>query len=360
MMLHTPFYDPSKSYEANFEDGPFGEFADGKKVKRIGEPTHTFLDHPVYLPFGIPAGPLINSNFVTAAFEKGFDIVTYKTVRTLAYPSHQHPNVLAVHIDGDLTLAEAAGELTADNKYTEPLSITNSFGVPSKEPDVWQADMAKAVKAAAKGQVMVGSFQGTKDVAGNVQSFIEDYVLAARLVKETGAKILEANLSCPNEGTADLLCFDIERVQLISERIKNEIGDTPLILKCAYFESDEHLAEMVKTVGPIVQGLSVINTIPAAIIDEKGNQALPGEGRLRSGVCGASIKWAGLEMVGRLYRLRSEQELDFSIIGVGGVTTTADYKEYRDAGADAVQSATGAMWNPYLAEETYQQSIGKK
>ena len=29
----------------------------------------------------------------------------------------------------------------------------------------------------------------------------------------------------------------------------------------------------------------------------------------------------------------------------------ADYKEYRDAGADVVQSVTGAMWNQYLAQE---------
>lgn len=352
-MLQPPFYDPTKSYEANFEEGPFGAFADGKTIKRTGEPTHTFLGHQLYLPFGIPAGPLINSKYVTAAFQKGFDIVTYKTVRTRPHPSHQHPNVLAVHIDGDLTLAEAEGELTADTNYSEPLSITNSFGVPSKNPDIWQPDMAKAAHSAGKGQVMVGSFQGTRDINGSVQKFVEDYVLAARLVKETGAKILEANLSCPNEGTADLLCFDVERVQFISQRIKDEIGDTPLILKFAYFETDEHLSEMIAAVGGIVQGISAINTIPAAIVDEKGNQALPGEGRLRSGVCGAGIKWAGLEMTERLYKLRDEQELEFAIIGVGGVTTPDDYKEYRDAGADAVQSATGAMWKPDLAAIIY-------
>ncbi len=28
-----------------------------------------------------------------------------------------------------------------------------------------------------------------------------------------------------------------------------------------------------------------------------------------------------------------------------------DYFEYRSVGADAVMSATGAMWNPYLAQE---------
>ena len=41
----------------------------------------------------------------------------------------------------------------------------------------------------------------------------------------------------------------------------------------------------------------------------------------------------------------------FSITGVGGVMTPEDYLDYRSAGADVVMSATGAMWNPYLAEE---------
>ena len=41
----------------------------------------------------------------------------------------------------------------------------------------------------------------------------------------------------------------------------------------------------------------------------------------------------------------------WQIIGVGGVTVPKDFREYRDAGADVVMSATGAMWNSYLAKE---------
>ncbi len=100
-----------------------------------------------------------------------------------------------------------------------------------------------------------------------------------------------------------------------------------------------------------MQGISAINTIQATIVDEQGKQALPGEGRLRSGVCGASIKWAGLDMTKKLKKIKEELHLNFQIIGVGGVMTALDFLEYRDAGADAVMSATGAMWNPYLARE---------
>jgi dihydroorotate dehydrogenase (NAD+) catalytic subunit len=349
----APFYDPTKSYEDNYDNGPFGLFADGQKRDLTGKPSKTFLGHSVFLPFGIPAGPLLNSKFVSAAFEKGFDICTYKTVRTKNHTSHPYPNVLSVQLAGELSLERAAQSLVADSNYDRPdLSITNSFGVPSKNPDEWQPDMAKAVKSAGTGQVMIGSFQGTKQADNLAKSFIEDYVLAAKLVAETGAPILEANLSCPNEGTADLLCFDVERVVKIAAQIKSAVNK-PLILKLAYFKDQAVLEKLATELNGVADGLSVINTIPAQIIDDHGQQALPGEGRAVSGVCGSAIKWAGLEMVARLHKIRTEKDMKWSLIGVGGVTQPEDYKEYRQSGADAVMSATGAMWNPLLAQEIW-------
>lgn len=347
--MHQPFYDPALSYQDNYNQGPFGKFADSEKISRTTEPKIDFLGQKVYLPFGIPAGPLLNSKFIIGAFNQGFDLCVYKTVRSKSYPCHPWPNVLAVH---EQQLASDRQEsVTADNEYTTPLSITNSFGVPSAEPKVWQADMAKAVQAAGKGQVLIGSFQGTSDNSGNVDNYIKDFVKTALLVKETGAKILEANLSCPNEGTAHLLCFDTERTLKIAQEIKKAIGDTPLILKLAYFKDEQILTDFVKKLGPVVDGFAAINTIAATIVDHDGQQALPGKGREKSGVCGYAIKWAGLDMVKRLAKLRAKLGLAYSIIGVGGVTLAADYFDYKNNGADAVMSATGAMWNQDLAKE---------
>jgi dihydroorotate dehydrogenase len=350
-MLDTPFYDPKKTYEENFKQGPFGALSNNEQITKTGLPTHNFLGQKIYLPFGISAGPLLNGRFVTAALQKGFDLCVYKTVRTSIYPCHAWPNILGVKIEGDLTLKKAKSNLKAEVKYCEPLSITNSFGVPSMDPDWWQADMAKTVANTKSGQVMIGSFQGTKREGGSVNDLINDYVLAARLVKETGAKILEANLSCPNEGTANLLCFDTPRVRLIVEKIKNEIGNTPLILKLAYFPDQLQLRTFIKEIGSMVDGLSAINTIAAPIVTMTEKQALPGKGRLNSGVCGAAIKWAGLEMVERIAKLRQEYQQNFALIGVGGVCTAEDYFMYIQAGADAVMSTTGAIWHPLLAQE---------
>ena len=350
-MLQKPFYDPEKSYEENFEKGPFGSFADNEVIEFEGEPAFNFFNFKVNSPFGIPAGPLLNGKFVQAALDKGFDVVTYKTVRTRKYPCHPWPNVLSINVEGDLTLEKAAEKLIADTNYHEPLSITNSFGVPSFEPQFWQKDLSSVVKNTRKGQIVVGSFQGTKEGDGNVLAYIEDYRKASWLLLETGVHVIEVNLSCQNEGTANLLCYDTERSRQVATAIKEIVGKTPLIIKIAYYSDDSALRNFVKELGPIADGISAINTIPADIVDKDGKQALPGNGRLKSGVCGHIIKWAGLDMVKRLKRLRDELGFSYTIIGVGGVTTSKDFSEYRQNGADIVMSATGSMWNPYLAKE---------
>ncbi len=350
--VKTPFYDPLKSYDDNYNDGPFGEFADGKIYEEVLSPSYDFLGYKVNLPFGIPAGPLLNSKFVKAAFEKGFDIPVYKTVRNGAYSTHPFPNVLGVHVEGDLTLEKAQQPLVADNTYEDPISITNSFGVPSKDPSVWQEDVKKAIGYAGKGQVMVLSFMGTTVQNQTAEELVSDFALAAKLSFETGAKILEVNLSCPNVGNEGLVCYNLGMTKKVLQAIREKIDNIPLIVKVGYYKEENDLERLSEIVAEYANSISAINTISAPIIDKDGNQALPGNPvRLKSGVCGACIKWAGLDMVRKLSKIREKHNYKFSIEGVGGVTKPEDYFEYKDAGADAVFSATGAMWNPSLAIE---------
>jgi dihydroorotate dehydrogenase (NAD+) catalytic subunit len=358
-MLREPMYNPRLSYEENYERGPFGDFRQPKVMEREAEqsaPRFSFLGAKVWQPLGIPAGPLVNGHFVKAALDKGFDIPVYKTVRTHAYKSHPWPNVLPVRVAGDL---RKGCTLVAEAEYDEPLSITNSFGVPSMDPDVWQADLADCAAHARAGQLVVGSFQGTLPEGGGRAEYIADFRLGARQMRETGVRAVEVNFSCPNEGTANLLCFDVARSREVVEAIREELGDTPLMIKIAYFEDDETLEALVRAVGPHVHAISAINTVSAKIVNQQGEQALPGEGRLMSGVCGQSIRWAGLQMTAKLRRLREELGLAYEISGVGGVMNAEDFVAYRKAGADAVMSATGAMWNPGLAEEIWKHEIAE-
>jgi dihydroorotate dehydrogenase len=355
-MLRAPFFDPAKTYYENWEQGPFNDFADGV-VLPVGEPRFDYLGYKLSYPLGIAAGPLLNAKFVRAALEKGYDVPVYKTVRTRQKECNEWPNVLPVAVEGDLTLRKAEKGLTVKKEYVEPLAITNSFGNPSYPVDVWQKDIMELmafVKDRA-GQIVCGMIEGTRWEAGaSEEDFVNDWVLAARLMKETGVHAIEANFSCPNEGdrVKRLLCYDADMSGRIAKAIKTEIGSLPLVIKISYFENEDELRDVVQKCGPSVQGIAAINTIPSAVYDEVGNQALPGgPWRLKSGICGSPIKWAGLGMARRLKKLREEFGMRYDIVGVGGVTVPADFKEYRDAGADVVMAATGAMWNPYLAKE---------
>lgn len=346
-----PFYDPHKTYYENFEQGPFGDFTNDDIVQTKRKLGYDFLGNKVDLPFGIAAGPLLNGKYIKAALQKGFDLVVYKTVRSHEYPCHNWPNIVEIDQDADLSLEKAVQGVYKKELSDNPKAITNSFGVPSFEPEFWQKDMQECIKFAQSGQLVIGSFQGTPNGEGNVQAYINDFAHTAQLVKETGVKVMEANLSCPNEGSGKLLCHDLDRTTQIVNQIRQVIGDTPLLLKIAYLEDQTYLEKFIHTLAPYVQGFCAINTIAAKIYDHSGEQALPGEGRLVSGVCGSPIRWAGLEMVKRIARIRESMASHFTIIGVGGVMNTEDYQTFIDAGADAVMCATGAMWNAYLAKE---------
>lgn len=313
----APFYDVNRTYEDNYLQGPFGAFAEVLKADssdsadlvapvaaaasnsssedhaaQTNQAAHVvkaqaqeFLGFRVNLPFGIPAGPLLNERFTTAAFRMDFDLAVYKTVRSRAWGCNAFPNVLAVHprnADGSLVpgSAELDEGVLADTRYELPISISNSFGVPSRDPDEWQPDMQKAIAAAGDGQLLVPSFQGSRVEGMDREAYIADHVTTAHLVAETGAGLMEMNTSCPNEGHNRLLCHDPHLVGEITEAVKNEIGDRPLIVKLAYIPNDADLEIMVKeTVGHgAVQGFSAINTISAKLVDANGNQALSAGG----------------------------------------------------------------------------------
>ena len=290
----APFYDVNRTYEDNYLQGPFGAFAEVMKgdsaagasaqsaqttQSQSSDQAEEFLGFRVNLPFGIPAGPLLNERFTTAAFRMGFDLAVYKTVRSRAWGCNAFPNVLAVHpknADGSLVpgSAELDEGVLADTRYELPISISNSFGVPSRDPDEWQPDMKKAIAAAGDGQLLVPSFQGSRVDSMDRKAYIADHATTAHLVTETGAGLMEMNTSCPNEGHNRLLCHDPHLVGEITEAVKNEIGDRPLIVKLAYIPNDTDLETMVReTVGHgTVQGFSTINTISARLVDANGNQ----------------------------------------------------------------------------------------
>lgn len=355
--MQKPFYDPHKSYFENYDEGPFGLFAEKPKTPLPKPKLASFLGFDVDIPFGIPAGPLLNSKYVKASWNWGFSIATYKTVRGNEYPCHPAPNVIKVSMKGrDIHPGETVvGESDTSEIDVTRDGITNSFGVPSKPIPDWQKDVKEALEVQKKGNVMILSFMGTKKEDMTFAEYVEDFVKACKAAKDTGPSILEVNFSCPNVGKEGLICNDLNTSWAILEALKKVKGNVPLLVKIGYFppEDQNTLEKLVELIAKNAEGVAAINTIQATVIGKDGKQALPGSPvRLQSGICGATIKWAGLEMSERIMALKKKNNWkNLTVIGVGGVTTKNDYFAYKKLGVDAVQSATGAMWRPELAIE---------
>lgn len=353
------FLDPAKTFDDNFDHGPFPLAGSEAAYANQGEPQYTFLGYPVYSPFGIGAGSLPTSRHIKYAFERGFDVVVYKTQRSVPFPANEFPNVVYVDVQGDLTMDKAAQPLVGYNTSDAPLNkltITNSFGNPSRGPEFWVEDMKRAVTHQGKGQLLVAGVVGTIKPGFSPEDYYEDFAQTAKLAAGTGVRAVEINFSCPNVAKEGVLCYNHDAVATIARRADELVPDLPLIGKLGYFTPDQQdlLEQIVVDSAPHLAAFSAINTIPAAVVDEQGQQLLPGEGRLKSGICGASIKWAGLDMVRRLVAIRNKHGLKFEVVGIGGVMTSADFQDYREAGADVVQSVTAAMWNANLAEQVKQ------
>jgi len=348
-------YDISESFEFNSKNGPFGGFADNQTYDESGPPKYEFLGAKVNSLFGVSACPAtLNSKYVNAAWAKGFDILTSKSVRSIVTPANPFPNLLMLAIDEPLKLDGEEPIVGSLTDRSQPLSVANSFGNNGPAPEVWMKDFGRVLTAQPPGKLLIISVVGTIKDGFAPADYHQDFAETAGFAVNAGAKFIELNLSCPNVASEGVVCYTPEVVLDICKRTRAKVGNHVKILaKIGYFSSDQDylLEHIVTDCSKFIDGWTVINTLPARIIDQAGEQAFPGKGREKAGVSGASIKWAGLEMVKKMVALRSKYKLDYSIIGVGGILTVSDYEEYLEAGADAAQSAAGTIWNPSLAAE---------
>ena len=89
-----PIYDIFKTYLENANHGPFfsGEIP---KFEKVAKPVD-FLGFKLNSPLGVPAGPLLNSKWIALAARLGFDLPTYKTIRSFSHLGHPLPNIVFV------------------------------------------------------------------------------------------------------------------------------------------------------------------------------------------------------------------------------------------------------------------------
>ena len=166
---------------------------------------------------------------------------------------------------------------------------------------------------------------------------LEDYErVLDRLTDETIVTAFEINASCPNtlagglefgatsEGLADL-------VRRCRRRTRK-----PLVIKLSPVLPDiAAMARVAQHEG--ADAVSLVNTMPGTL-----------EGRLGNGFGGVS--GPALLPIGVLATRRVRERVGLPVIGVGGIRTAADAREYLRAGASLVAVGTAALADPRVPE----------
>lgn len=348
--ISKPIYDINRTYLENSDEGPFFNFeiperkSNSKKFK--------FLDFTINSPIGVPAGPLLNSNWIKFAASMGFDVLCYKTIRSSENRGHPLPNMIYVDAFSQLNPRSLPTHLykrDSTPKEISDIAVTNSFGMPSRNPEYLSEDIPKAYSYLNENQVLIVSVVGSSK-NNLIDELIEDFVKVAIQAKEYGARIIEANFSCPNvaKNYGEIYKDPLLSFQIALKIIK-AIDPIPLIIKMGVFENPIEMEKVIVELARAgVRAISGINTISMKVIDKNGLPALS-ETRLTSGICGAPIREAAFEFITLASTINNKHDLDLEILGTGGIMESDHFDEFLNKGAHIAMTATGMIWDPYIA-----------
>jgi dihydroorotate dehydrogenase (NAD+) catalytic subunit len=166
---------------------------------------------------------------------------------------------------------------------------------------------------------------------------VEDYVaVLQRLESETRIAAFEINASCPNTSAGGLE-FGADDASLAGlVRKCRAATKRPLVIKLSPVLPDiARSAQVVRDAG--ADGVSLVNTMPGTLAGRLGN----GFG----GMSGPSLLPVGVLAVQKV-----RARVDLPLIGVGGIRTAPDAREYLSAGADLVAVGTAALADPRAPE----------
>lgn len=336
-----PLYNPEKTYLENLADGPFFK---GTIPVRPPFSWKEFLGFNIASPIGVPAGPLLNANWISLAADLGYDVLTYKTIRSYEHPSHPLPNIAFIDAPDLLDPANLPDRIKRQNlppTSIDQLAITNSFGNPSRSPDYLKKDIPLAIEKLHPGQLLIVSIFGTTE---------EEYLDCARLAGLCGSPVIEANLSCPNVSKKEGNLFaNPEAVEELSRKLVGVIGDTPLVIKLGAIPDQRRLQKVLTAAARAgARAVCGINTISMAVHPPLSHS------RQTCGICGAPIFKAALAFTREAREVIDKEKLGLELMATGGATQPEHLKQMLDAGASIAMTATGMMWDPYLASKYHQ------
>ena len=269
-------------------------------------------------PFGVAAGFDKNAEAVDGLLMLGFGFVEIGTVTAYAQPGNDQPRLWRV---------------------LDQHAIRNRMGFNNEGAAVVAARLRR-LRATPRGRTLVVGVNIGKTKVTPAAEAATDYATSAALLAAY-ASYLVVNVSSPNTpGLRDLQSVDALRPILVAVRAAADAATSgrervPLLVKIAPDLSDadiDAVADLALELG--LDGIVAVNT---TIAHDFG----PG------GLSGPPLLARGLDVVARL---RSRLGPEPVIMGVGGITTPADAREYLAVGATLLQGYTGfAYHGPFWA-----------
>lgn len=333
-----PKYDAQRTYAWNYEHAPEPPAGDVPPFPG----TWSFCGLPVDSPLGIPAGPLLNGRWVLYYAALGFDVLTYKTVRSCARECYPLPNLQPVSVT---TLTGIEDCVPLQPRMNGSWAV--SFGMPSTEPDVWRADVEWTRTRLPSGKLLSVSVVGSIQPGWGISELAADYAQCARWAVESGADLVETNFSCPNVSTCDGQLFQQPAdARVVAEAVREAVGRKPYVVKIGHVMERAAAERLLNAVDPFVDAIAMTNSVATRVSDPYGNLLFEGE---RRGICGAATREASLAQVRLFADVLADRVRRPALIGVGGVESAAHVRELLSAGAEAVHIATAAMVDPTVA-----------
>jgi dihydroorotate dehydrogenase (NAD+) catalytic subunit len=177
----------------------------------------------------------------------------------------------------------------------------------------------------------------------NVVGFtLEEYAaVISRLDDSPAIAGFELNLSCPNTSAGGIeFGADAGSLARIVSLCRTRTR-LPLIAKLSPVLPDiAGMALVARDAG--ADAISAVNTLPGVQFE--------GSGAPRLGNGNGGVSGPGLLPVGVLAVARIVERTGLPVIGVGGVRTTEDVRQYLRVGASLVAIGTGALADPRLPE----------
>jgi dihydroorotate dehydrogenase (NAD+) catalytic subunit len=171
---------------------------------------------------------------------------------------------------------------------------------------------------------------------------IDEYAEVIDALEGPDVAAIELNLSCPNSEAGGIeFGADAVTVAAVVSSAR-ATTDIPLVAKLSPASPQLGvLAAAACAAG--AAGVSVVNTIPGTAFDPTGAPRL---GLGRGGVSGPGLLPVGLQAVATVV----EHTEGKPVIGVGGIRSAADVRQYLRAGASLVAIGTAALADPRLPE----------